>query len=222
MNDRPAVLLVDDREENLIALRAVLEPLPCRLVSATSGMDALKALLHQDFAVVLLDVQMPGMDGFETAELIKGRERTRTLPIIFVTAISKEQHHVFRGYETGAVDYVFKPYDPEILRSKVAVFLELDAKSRAAARSEAILRAAFEDAPIGMARLDLEGRVDEANRALAALLDQRPADLRDRRLSDFLHPDDIAAGRPRSGSSARSRTRRSAWRSCGSTARTRA
>jgi PAS domain S-box-containing protein len=194
MPDGPAVLIVDDREENLIALRAVLEPLPCRLVSAMSGEEALKALLLQEFAVVLLDVQMPGMDGFETAELIKGRERTRTLPIIFVTAISKERHHVFRGYSAGAVDYVFKPYDPGILRSKVAVFLELDAKSRAAARSEAILRAAFEDAPIGMARLDLEGRVDEANRALAALLDQRPADLRDRRLSDFLHPDDVAAG----------------------------
>ncbi|MBE2315658.1 SpoIIE family protein phosphatase [Solirubrobacter sp. CPCC 204708] len=190
MTDLPAVLLVDDREENLIALRAVLEPLPCRLVSAMSGEEALKALLLQDFAVVLLDVQMPNMDGFETAELIKGRARTRTLPIIFVTAISKEREHVFRGYETGAVDYVFKPYDPEILRSKVAVFLELDAKSRAAARSEAILRAAFEDAPIGMARLDLEGRVDEANRALAALLGQRPADLRDRLLDSFVHGQD--------------------------------
>ena len=83
---------------------------------------------------MLLDVQMPGMDGFETAELIKGRERTRTVPIIFVTAISKEREHVFRGYSAGAVDYVFKPYDPTILRSKVAVFLELDAKSRAAAQ----------------------------------------------------------------------------------------
>jgi sigma-B regulation protein RsbU (phosphoserine phosphatase) len=192
--DAPAVLLVDDREENLLALRAVLEPLPCRLVSVKSGEDALKALLHEDFAVVLLDVQMPGMDGFETAELIKGRERTRTMPIIFVTAISKERHHVFRGYSAGAVDYVFKPYDPGILRSKVAVFLELDAKSRTAARSEAILRAAFDDAPIGMARLDLEGRLDEANRALAALIGQRPADLRDRLLDDFVHRDDVAAG----------------------------
>lgn len=191
--DVPAVLIVDDREENLIALRAVLEPLPCRLVSASSGEEALKALLHEQFAVVLLDVQMPGMDGFETAELIKGRERTRTLPIIFVTAISKERHHVFRGYSAGAVDYVFKPYEPGILRSKVAVFLELDAKSRAAARSEAILRAAFEDAPIGMARLDLEGRVDEANRVLAGLLEHRPADLRDRRLDDFVHADDVPA-----------------------------
>jgi PAS domain S-box-containing protein len=192
--DAPAVLLVDDRDENLLALRAVLEQLPCRLVSVASGEDALKALLHEDFAVVLLDVQMPGMDGFETAELIKGRERTRTLPIIFVTAISKERHHVYRGYSTGAVDYVFKPYDPGVLRSKVAVFLELDAKSRAAARSEAILHAAFDDAPIGMARLDLEGRVTEANRALAALLGHQPADLRHRRFDDFVHADDVGAG----------------------------
>jgi len=191
----PAVLLVDDYEENLIALRAVLEPLPCRLVSVRSGEEALKALLQEDFAVVLLDVQMPGMDGFETATLIKGRERTRALPIIFVTAISKEQHHVFAGYSAGAVDYVFKPYEPEILCSKVAVFLELEEKSQAAARSEAILRAAFDHAPIGMARLDQEGRVDEANQALARLLGQRPPDLRDRRLEDLLSEDDAPVAR---------------------------
>jgi len=188
--DLPAVLLVDDRSENLFALEAVLEPLPCRLVSVTSGEDALKALLHEDFACVLLDVQMPGMDGFETAELIKGRVRTRTVPIIFVTAISKERHHVFRGYESGAVDYVFKPYDPNILRSKVAVFLELEAKSRAAAQSEAVLRAAFDYAPIGMARVDLEGRIEEVNRALAGLLSYKPADLHDRLLDSLLHPDE--------------------------------
>src|SRR4051794_24028199 len=189
-NELPRVLLVDDRAENLLALEAVLEPLPCELVSVTSGEAALKQLLTDEFAVALLDVQMPEMDGFETADLIKQRERTRTLPIIFVTAISKERHHVFRGYSAGAVDYVFKPYEPDILRSKVAVFLELDAKSRAAARSEAILRAAFEDAPIGMARLDLDGRVDVANRALAALVGERAADLSDRRLEELLHEDD--------------------------------
>jgi PAS domain S-box-containing protein len=136
---------------------------------------------------------MPGMDGFETAELIKGRERTRAVPIIFVTAISKERHHVFRGYETGAVDYVFKPYDPGILRSKVAVFLELDAVSRTAAHNEAVLRAAFDNAPIGMARVDLDGRIAEANRAFAELLGRRPADLRDRRLEDIVHPEDAGA-----------------------------
>ena len=150
--DRPRVLLVDDRSENLLALEAVLEPLPCDLVSVTSGSAALKELLNGEFAVVLLDVQMPGMDGFETAEMIKSRERTRALPIIFVTAISKQSHHVFRGYTAGAVDYVFKPYDPGILRAKVAVFLELDAVARTAARNEAVMRAVLDHAPIGMAR----------------------------------------------------------------------
>ena len=189
-DDHPAVLLVDDRKENLLALEAVLEPLPCKLVSVTSGEDALKALLQEEFAVVLLDVQMPGMDGFETAELIKKRERTRSVPIIFVTAISKERDHVFRGYSAGAVDYVFKPHDPNVLRSKVAVFLELEAKSRAAALSEAVLRAAFDAAPIGKARVDLDGRIAEVNRAFATLLGRDPADLRDRVLDSIVHPGD--------------------------------
>ena len=196
-SDLPAVLLVDDRRENLIALQAVLEPLPCRLVSVSSGEEALKSLLQEEFAVVLLDVQMPGMDGFETAELIKRRERTRSVPIIFVTAINKERDHVFRGYSAGAVDYVFKPYDPNVLRSKVAVFLELDAKSRAAAQSEAVLRAAFDAAPIGKARVDLDGRIAEVNRAFAELLGHEPADLRDRELDSLVHAEDAGSDRER-------------------------
>ena len=103
----------------------MLEPTGCRLVTARSGDEALRALLRDDFAVILLDVQMPGLDGFETAELIRARERSRSVPIIFVTAISKEPHNVFRGYETGAVDYLFKPLDAVVLRSKVEVFVEL-------------------------------------------------------------------------------------------------
>ena len=134
-----------------------------------------------------------GLDGFETAGLIRGATSRARCRSSSSHAISKEREHVFRGYEAGAVDYVFKPYDPRFLRSKVAVFLELDAKSRAAARSQAILRAAFDDAPIGMARLDLEGRIDAANRALAALLGHRPADLRDRLFDDFVHRDDVDA-----------------------------
>ncbi|MFL5843562.1 MAG: SpoIIE family protein phosphatase [Solirubrobacteraceae bacterium] len=197
MSDEPRVLLVDDRSENLLALEAVLEPLSCALTSVTSGEEALKQLLTQDFAMVLLDVQMPGMDGFETAELIKSRERTRNLPIIFVTAISKEQHHVYRGYSSGAVDYVFKPYDPAVLRSKVAVFLELHAATRAALRSEAVMRAAFDHAPIGMARIDLEGRIAEVNQALGALLGRPPGDLRDRLFDDIVHPDDLPGDRDR-------------------------
>ena len=130
MTSEPLVLLVDDREENLLALEAILEPLGHRLVSVVSGVEALKQLLLDDFACILLDVQMPDLDGFELAELIKGRERSQHIPIIFVTALSKEQRHVYRGYSTGAVDYIFKPIDAGILRSKVSVFVELWQKTR--------------------------------------------------------------------------------------------
>jgi PAS domain S-box-containing protein len=123
------VLLVDDRPENLLALEAILEPLGQQLLYANSGEEALRQLLHHDPAVILLDVQMPLLDGFETARLIKQRERTKHIPIIFVTAISKDDEHVFRGYSTGAVDYIFKPFSPEVLRSKVAVFIELHEKT---------------------------------------------------------------------------------------------
>jgi PAS domain S-box-containing protein len=126
----PSVLLVDDRPQNLLALEAILEPLGHELVGAGSGEEALRLLLQRDdFAVILLDVQMPRLDGFETAALIKQRERTRNIPIMFLTAISKDEQHVFRGYEVGAVDYVFKPFQPEILRSKVAVLIDLHEKS---------------------------------------------------------------------------------------------
>ncbi len=126
MATRASLLLVDDRPQNLLALEAILEPLGHELVTATSGEQVLRILLQRDdFAVILLDVQMPDLDGFEVAEVIKERDRTRTIPIIFLTALSKEERHVFRGYEIGAVDYVFKPFDREILRAKVGVFVEL-------------------------------------------------------------------------------------------------
>ena len=125
-----AVLVVDDRPQNLLALAAILEPLGHELVTARSGEDALRRLLaRDDFAVILLDVQMPGLDGFETATMIKERERTRNIPIVFLTAISKDEQNVFRGYEVGAVDYVFKPFQPDILRSKVSVLIDLHDKN---------------------------------------------------------------------------------------------
>jgi PAS domain S-box-containing protein len=123
------VLLVDDRRENLIALEAILQPLGQTLLQASSGEEALRTLLKHDVALILLDVQMPVMDGFATASLIKERERTKHIPIIFVTAISKDEEHVFRGYSTGAVDYIFKPFSPEVMRSKVSVFIELHEKT---------------------------------------------------------------------------------------------
>lgn len=124
------VLVVDDRQENLVATQAVLEPLGQRIVLASSGDDALRCLLSDEFAVILLDVQMPGIDGFETALRIKERERTRHVPIIFLTALSREQQHTLRGYWAGAVDYIHKPIDPVVLRAKVSVFVELARKTR--------------------------------------------------------------------------------------------
>ncbi|MDZ7960345.1 MAG: response regulator [Aulosira sp. DedQUE10] len=123
------ILLVDDHSENLLALEAILESLGQNLVRATSGAQALRCLLNQDFAVILLDVQMPEMDGFETATLIRQRERSRHTPIIFLTAFSTNDSMVFKGYSLGAVDYLFKPIEPEILKSKVAAFVDLFQKT---------------------------------------------------------------------------------------------
>jgi hypothetical protein len=123
------ILMVDDHPENLVALEAILDSLGQNLVKATSGMEALRCLLNQDFAVILLDVQMPGMDGFETATLIRQRPRSQYTPIIFITAINRSDTHVARGYSLGAVDYLFKPVEPEILISKVAVFISLHKKT---------------------------------------------------------------------------------------------
>lgn len=126
----PKILIVDDRPENLLALEAILQGLGHDLVKAHSGEDALKRLLSEDFALILLDVQMPGMDGFETAAHIKQRERTRDVPIVFLTAIDGEAHQAFRGYAAGAVDYLSKPFDPWVLRAKVGVFIELYERRR--------------------------------------------------------------------------------------------
>ena len=192
---RAKVLLVDDQVENLVALEAVLEPLGQTLVRAGSGQEALGHLLRDEFALILMDVQMPDLDGFETAAYIKRREKTRHIPIIFLTAISKELHHVFRGYSAGAVDYVLKPFDPLVLRSKVAVFIDLYEKERALRESERRFRTAFEHAPIGIALMTLDGRFIEANRALLALLDRSQAELLRQDPDALVHPDDRAVQR---------------------------
>ena len=138
------ILLVDDQPKNLLALNAMLEPLGQEVVQASSGKEALRFLLRDDFALVLLDVQMPVLDGYEVAELIRARERSRAVPIIFLTAIHRDQRLVARAYTVGAVDYILKPIDPEILRSKVAVFIELHQKSQIIARQAEELRRATE------------------------------------------------------------------------------
>jgi signal transduction histidine kinase len=127
---RVEILLVDDRPENLVALKAILEPLGQNLIEAHSGEEALKCVLQHDFACILLDVQMPDMNGFDTAQIIKSREKSRYIPIIFLSAINKEDSYVFKGYSMGAVDYVFKPFNPDVLRSKVAVFVDLYLKQQ--------------------------------------------------------------------------------------------
>jgi PAS domain S-box-containing protein len=136
---RASVLLVDDNLANLTALESILEPLGHRLVYARSGEEALKALLREEFAVILMDVQMPGLDGYATAAMIKERERTRHVPLIFLTAIHKEPDHVFLGYARGAVDYVLKPVDPDILRTKVAAFVELYVRGERLRQQEILL-----------------------------------------------------------------------------------
>lgn len=123
-------LLVDDRKDNLIALEAILQGLPVEPVPVESGEAALKQLLIDDFAVILLDAQMPDMDGFETANHIKQRERTRHVPIIFLTAADRDAQFALRGYAAGAVDYLTKPFDPWVLRAKVSIFLELWRRGR--------------------------------------------------------------------------------------------
>lgn len=136
------VLLVDDRQENLLAIEAVLGSSGYNLVKTTSGDEALRYLLDHNPAVILMDVQMPGLDGFETAAIIKSNERTREIPIVFITAINKDQRFVHKGYQHGAVDYIYKPFDGYILKSKVAVFAELRRQHERTARLVAVQRAA--------------------------------------------------------------------------------
>ena len=163
--DRPAkILLVDDRRDNLLALEAILQGLPVQTVGAESGEDALKHLLVDDFALILLDAQMPAMDGFETARHIKRRERTRHVPIIFLTAADRESHLALRGYAAGAVDYLTKPFDPWVLRAKVSVFVELWAKTQQ-------LAAQWEVARVREAELRATGAaLDEVTAQLKAAL----------------------------------------------------
>lgn len=124
-NKKVNILMVDDHPENLLALKAVLTSPNYQLVSANSGKEALKCMLKQDFAVILLDVQMPGLNGFETAKLIKARNKTRHIPIIFITAISQDMEHVHQGYSVGAIDYIFKPFNPKTLKQKIEQFVKI-------------------------------------------------------------------------------------------------
>ncbi len=188
--DELPILLVDDRPENLRTLEAVLAPLGLPLHTATSGYQALRMLLERDFALILLDVRMPGIDGLETAQMIKGRTRTRDIPIVFLTAARDELGDIIRGYGVGAIDYVLKPFDAELLRSKVAVFTELERSRRALKRSEALLRGAFEAAPIGKTALGADRRIVLANPAFGRLLERPSRELLGVAVAELCHPED--------------------------------
>lgn len=164
-------LIVDDLEENLLSLEALLKRDDVVILKARSGPEALELLLTHDAAVALLDVQMPGMDGFELAELMRGNERTRRVPIIFLTAGSADRQRPFRGYEAGAVDFLHKPFDTDILKSKIAVFLELYRQRRQIARQRDALQASAEQ----------NARLLAESRRYAAALEEA-----DRRKDEFL------------------------------------
>jgi signal transduction histidine kinase len=169
---RVKILLVDDREANLTTLESILDDLGQELVKATSGREALRHLLRDDFAVILLDVKMPDMDGFETAALIRERERSRHTPILFLTA-HQDEEHLFRGYYAGAVDFLYKPISPEVLRSKVSVFVDLCLKSELLKRQADMLRARNEELEsLVRQREEAEQRI----RALNLELEDRVAD----------------------------------------------
>jgi signal transduction histidine kinase len=172
MSEPVDILLVDDHEENLLALEAILSDPAYNLVRARSGREALKEVLRHDFALILLDVAMPDLDGYETASLIRGRERSRETPIIFLTANYRSDTHVFRGYSVGAVDYIFKPFTPDVLRSKVAVFVELFQKKLALKRQTQALQRAHDE---------LEERVQARTRELAGANAALRAEIEERR-----------------------------------------
>lgn len=182
--------MVDDQAESLVALRTVLEPLGREVVTAPSGEEALKHLLHEDFAVIVMDVRMPGLDGFQTVELIKRRERHEDTAVIFLTAGDADAEQVTRGYSAGGVDYMLKPVDPDMLRSKVAMLLELQQTSAELRASEERFRAAFEGAPIGMGLSTVHGRWLEVNDALCELLGRSQTQLLQQPLWDLVHPAD--------------------------------
>jgi PAS domain S-box-containing protein len=172
--DRARVLLVDDDERNLLAVATVLEDLG-EVVLARSGEEALRHLLKGEFAVILLDVYMPGMDGYETAQIIRNRDQTKGIPIVFLSAVNKEAEHQLRGYSMGAVDYVFKPVDPVILRSKVSVFVQLFEKSkeveRKARHEQALLDANLR---ANAERLRAEQELRRAEQRQAAIIQSLP------------------------------------------------
>src|SRR5580698_6343848 len=206
-----SILLVDDHPANVVALEAILAPLGHELVAASSGEEALRQILRRDFALILLDVQMAGLDGFQTAGLIKQRPRSRHIPIIFITAVGRDAAHVFRGYSQGAVDYLVKPFDPDILRAKAQVFVDLYLKEEQIKAQEKLLheheradllragekryRQLLDSLPQSIWAAGPDGSVTFWNRAGLEYHGANSAAATDQSLWGALHPDDRAAVR---------------------------
>jgi PAS domain S-box-containing protein len=185
------ILLVDDLEENLLALGALLRDLNVTVHKARSGVEALELALKHSFALALVDVQMPGMDGFELAELLRGSERTRHIPLIFVTAGSRDAERVFRGYEAGAVDFLYKPIDAQILKSKVQVFIDLFDQRLQLRNQEELFRSTFENAAVGLAHVGLDGTWLRMNSKYCDLLGYSEAELRRTKYGEVSEPEDL-------------------------------
>lgn len=208
-NVEASVLIVDDHPANLLALEAILQPLQHRVVSAKSGEEALKHLLSEDFAVILMDVQMPGLDGFQTSRMIKERERSKHIPIIFLTAINREGAQIIKGYAHGAVDYILKPFEPDVLRAKVQVFVDLYKQAEVIRlqgqmlrqrerealerKSERRFKSLTDSLPVSMWAARPDGVVYYTNRVWREFSGVNS--LASRWNLDFAHPDDVATVR---------------------------
>jgi PAS domain S-box-containing protein len=194
---KASILIVDDNEANLTALEAILRDLGQDIVRARSGSEALRLLFDRDFAVVLLDVRMPDMDGFETAELIRKRQRSRHTPIILITAADVSQDQIARGYSVGAVDYIFKPFLPEVLKAKVTIFLELFKKSQEIRESEIRLRTLIANVPGAVYRRQASPPWDMLflSESIEDLSGYPASDFVERRrpFASIVHPDDERA-----------------------------
>ena len=171
------ILLVDDRPENLLALEALLDSPHYRLFSANSGEEALKYVLSENFAVILLDVQMPGLNGFQTASLIKSREKSKHIPIIFITAISQAMEHVKHGYSVGAIDYIFKPFHSETLKMKVEAFVKMHQYQEQIKLQNELMKVIGETSSDTIVTTDEEGKMLTVSSAVAGMFGYRPEEL---------------------------------------------
>ncbi|MBW1784272.1 MAG: response regulator [Deltaproteobacteria bacterium] len=192
MEYKPKILIVDDKKENLFALERVLQERDADIIKATSGNDALKSTLEHEFAVAILDVQMPEMDGYELAELLRSQKQTRHLPIIFMSAVYSGDYYVFKGYDAGAVDFIVKPYNPKVLISKVDVFLQLATNLHRLQESEERFKTLVMTIPDIVYRIDREGHFIFVNDAVKRL-GYDPKQVIGKPFSHIIFPPDVEA-----------------------------